>query len=457
MVYKISQYNDCKIAIIGIGYVGLPLAIEFSKTKLNKNNNQKINHEVIGFDINHVRVKELNDGFDRTNETNPKDLLAKNCLKFTNVVEELDDADVFIITVPTPIDENKLPDLKPLKNACKIVGNSLLRKKQNVVNENFYSPIVIFESTVFPGATEEICVPLIEEYSGLKYNSSSTNLTFFCGYSPERINPGDKTKRLKDIVKITSGSNQIIADWVDNFYNLIIEAGTYKAKSISVAEAAKVIENTQRDLNIALVNELSIIFKKINLDTNDVLDAACSKWNFQDFRPGLVGGHCIGVDPYYLTYKSNQLGYNPKVVLAGRRINDNMSNWIVDEVINELGNKAIKISEASFLILGLSFKENCPDIRNTKIIEIARILKKYSNEIDIVDPWVYKEDAKKTYGIDISSEISLDKKYNVIILAVPHHQFVELERDNWSNLLTDKGFIFDIKGALPRDINAIRL
>ena len=457
MVYKISQYTNCKVAIIGIGYVGLPLAIEFSKLKLNKNNNQKINHEVIGFDIDHKRVKELNDGFDRTNEINTKDLLSNNSLKFTNEVEELNDSDVYIITVPTPIDDKKLPDLKPLKNACILVGNSLLRKKQNTGHENFNSPIIIFESTVFPGATEEICVPIIEEYSGLKYNSNATNLTFFCGYSPERINPGDKTKRLKDIVKITSGCNQIIADWVDNFYNLIIDSGTHKAKSIIVAEAAKVIENTQRDLNIALVNELSIIFKKMNIDTNDVLDAACSKWNFQNFRPGLVGGHCIGVDPYYLTFKSNELGYEPKVVLAGRRINDKMSEWIVDQVIFEMEKKVMKISEASFLILGLSFKENCPDIRNTKIIDIARILKKYSNEIDIVDPWVYKEEAKKTYGIDIKNEISLDKKYNVVILAVAHNQFVELDKEDWNNLLADEGFIFDIKGALPREFNAIRL
>lgn len=386
-----------KIAIIGLGYVGLPLAVEFGKRRVT-----------IGFDINADRIIELEAGHDSTRETTPEDLAEAKHLRFVSDPAEIGDCTVYIVTVPTPIDAHKRPDLTPLIKASETVGRVLKK-----------GDIVIYESTVYPGATEEDCVPVLERVSGLTFNSD-----FFCGYSPERINPGDKEHRLPNIKKVTSGSTPEIAEKVDALYAEIITAGTYKAESIKVAEAAKVIENTQRDLNIALVNELAIIFNKMGIDTQAVLEAAGTKWNFLPFRPGLVGGHCIGVDPYYLTHKAEALGYHPQVILAGRRINDGMGAYVASQLIKVMLKRRIQVDGARLLILGLAFKENCPDLRNTRVVDVVAELRDYGVQVDVHDPWVDPAEAKHEYLLDLVTTPELHA-YNGVVLAVAHDSYRE--------------------------------
>lgn len=420
--------NNKKIAVIGLGYVGLPLAVEFGK---------KI--QVIGFDINQSRIDELKKGFDRTMEVEASEFPKATMLQFSSQLDELKNCNIFIVTVPTPVDKNNRPDLTPLKKASETVGKVL--KKND---------IVIYESTVYPGATEDDCVPVLEKFSGLKYNSD-----FFCGYSPERINPGDKVHTVTKIRKITSGSTPEIAEVVDQLYNLVIEAGTYKASSIKVAEAAKVIENSQRDINIAFVNELALIFNKMGIDTHEVLKAAGTKWNFLPFKPGLVGGHCIGVDPYYLTFKAEEIGYHPEIILAGRRLNDNMGNYISHEIVKCMIKKKIPVSGSQVLILGITFKENCPDVRNTRVTDIIKELKDFECNIDIFDPWADKAEVKHEYGFDImNTEKELTKKYDVLISAVAHDAFQQMDL---LKLLQSKHVIYDVKGVLDPSIITKRL
>ena len=456
MDYKLPSIFDCTIAIIGLGYVGLPLALEFSNKKFCIKTNKKINRKVIGFDINEKRIGELLNGYDRTNEVTKELLNDIENIVFTNDKSLLNEADIFIVTVPTPINESKIPDLNPLKGASKTVGEAL---KLRVLNQNSSTlkscPIVIYESTVFPGATEEVCVPIIEKESELIFNNSNREECFYCGYSPERINPGDRNRKLKDIVKVTSGSNAEVAEFINNLYGSIIDAGTFPAASIKVAEAAKVIENTQRDLNIALINELSIICHKVGIDTLDVLNAAGTKWNFLNFTPGLVGGHCIGVDPYYLTFKSEQLGYSPQIVLAGRRLNDSISSWIIQRLIKRMANDGLKIKDSRLLLLGLSFKENCPDLRNTKVIDLIKELNNYGINPTIVDPWVDEEEAELSYGIKVIKDIP-NEEFEVIILAVAHNQFNKYKTSHWRKILKEKHIIFDLKGIIPRELNPMR-
>ena len=389
---------DNKIAIIGLGYVGLPLAIEFGKV-----------FETIGFDVNELRIKELLTGKDSTLETTPTELKEAQLLNFTSDPEGIQNSNIFIITVPTPIDEYKKPDLRPLENASKTIAKFL--KKDD---------IVIYESTVYPGATEEICVPILEQFSGLEFNKD-----FFCGYSPERINPGDKTHRLTMIKKVTSGSTQETAEKVDNLYKKIINAGTHRAESIKISEAAKVIENTQRDVNIALINELAVIFNKLGIDTQSVLDAAGTKWNFIPFVPGLVGGHCIGVDPYYLTHKAITVGYQPEMILSGRRINDSMGSYIADQVAKLMIKKRIHLVDANILIMGLTFKENSPDLRNTGVANLVTAFQDYDCNVDVYDPWVDKIEAKQECGIEPITQ-PVQGKYDAILLAVAHDEFKNL-------------------------------
>ncbi len=416
------SFEDIKIAIIGLGYVGLPLAVEFGKK-----------FPTIGFDIETSRVLELQSGKDHTLEVDEVDLQAvKNNLQYTSELDDLSEANVYIVTVPTPIDEHKQPNLAPLINASKMLGN--------VVS---VGDVVIYESTVFPGATEEVCVPEIERVSGLTFNHD-----FYAGYSPERINPGDKEHRVTSIIKVTSGSTESVAEFVDSLYKEIVTVGTHKAPSIKVAEAAKVIENTQRDLNIALVNELAIIFNKMSIDTEAVLEAAGTKWNFLPFRPGLVGGHCIGVDPYYLTHKAQSIGYNPDVIMAGRRINDQMGIYMVSQLIKGMLNKRIHVDGAKILIMGLTFKENCPDLRNTRVVDIVNELRDYNIKADVHDPWVSKKDAKDEYQIDLVDKPKLGY-YDAIVLAVAHDEFRELGADairqygNSSHILYDLKYLFN--------------
>ena len=409
-----------KIGLIGLGYVGLPLAVEFGKKM-----------RTIGFDINQDRIEELLLGKDHTLEVDSEELYKAHHLSFTSDSQDIKDCNIYIVTVPTPIDEKKKPNFDAIEKSTKIVGSVLS------VND-----IVIYESTVYPGATEELCVPLLEENSGLIYNKD-----FFCGYSPERINPGDKEHRLTNIKKITSGSNAEIAQVVDNLYKSIIKAGTYKTSSIKVAEAAKVIENTQRDVNIALINELSLIFDKLDVDTEEVLIAAGTKWNFLPFRPGLVGGHCIGVDPYYLTHKAIEVGYYPKVILSGRELNDNMGANVVDRVIKLMKRKKITIADSNILIMGLSFKENCPDIRNTKVVDLIRGLEKYRCNVEVYDPWVDKKQAEVEYKI-IPIEAPKNNYYDSILLAVAHNDFKKLSVDEINDYGKNNYVLFDIKYLL---------
>lgn len=411
------RLEDCKIAVIGLGYVGLPLALEFSKK-----------YKVVGFDINNQRVGNLLQLIDNTNEVELEELniaLAGEKLIITSDINLIRDCTVYIVTVPTPIDKFKSPDLSPLLNASKMLGGILNK-----------GDIVIYESTVYPGCTEEDCVPVLEKYSGLKFNTD-----FYCGYSPERINPGDKVNTLTKIKKVTSGSTPEIAELVDSLYSSIITAGTHKAPSIKVAEASKAIENAQRDVNISFVNELALIFDKMGIDTNDVLEAAGTKWNFLQYKPGLVGGHCIGVDPYYLAHKAKQLGYHPEVILSGRKVNDNMGHFIATKVIKLMINNGITIKGSKALILGITFKENCPDIRNTKVVDIYMELKSYGIDVEVYDPNANKYEVNEELGIDL---IDKPSKYDSIILAVSHAQFVEMELDLVKS--TSSSIVYDIKG-----------
>ncbi|HMV10154.1 MAG TPA: nucleotide sugar dehydrogenase [Cyclobacteriaceae bacterium] len=414
-----------KIGIIGLGYVGLPLAVEFGKVI-----------DVIGFDINTERIEELKKGFDRTREVEASDLAAAKKLSYSSSLNDLKAANYYIVTVPTPVDEYKKPDLTPILSASKTVG-SVLKK----------GDIVIYESTVYPGCTEEDCVPILEKISGLKFN-----VDFFCGYSPERINPGDKLHRVTTIKKITSGSTPEVADKVDALYRKIVTAGTHKASSIKVAEAAKVIENAQRDINIAFVNELALIFDRMNIDTQQVLEAAGTKWNFLPFKPGLVGGHCIGVDPYYLTHKAESVGYRPEVIIAGRRINDNMGAHIASRVIKLMAQHDQPISKANILVLGITFKENCPDIRNSKVVDVIHELQSYGTLVDVYDPQADASEVEHEYKLKLVTK--LDKKYNAIVLAVSHDDFKTLD---WNKIRNEKTVVYDVKGFLDKSIVTARL
>lgn len=417
------------ISIIGLGYVGLPLAVAFAKK-----------YKVIGFDINKKRIEELKKGYDRTREVSEKELKSVN-IKYTSDINDLKEANIHIITVPTPIDKHKNPDLRPLIEATKSVA-SILKK----------GDIVIYESTVFPGCTEEVCVPILEQVSGLVFNKD-----FFVGYSPERINPGDKKHTLTNIVKITSGSTKEIAKKIDKLYASIIEAGTYLAPSIKVAEAAKVIENAQRDINIAFVNELALIFDRLNIDTLEVLKAAGTKWNFIPFKPGLVGGHCIGVDPYYLAYKAKEVGYHPEVILAGRRINDYMGIFVANKVIKLMIKKSHVINKSKVLVLGITFKENCPDVRNSKVVDVINELKEFGCKVDVYDPVADKEEVKKEYNIDLLDKVDF-KNYDAIILAVAHDEFKKLEPQIKKAKEENKSLvIYDVKGLLDKSLVDARL
>ena len=418
-----------KLAIIGLGYVGLPLAVEFGKKR-----------PVVGFDINQKRIDDLKAGHDATLETEPEELQAANHLCFSTAMEDLRACNCFIVTVPTPIDAHKQPDLTPLIRASESVGKVLKA-----------GDIVIYESTVYPGCTEEDCVPVLEKFSGLRFNQD-----FFCGYSPERINPGDKEHRVTTIKKVTSGSTPEIADLVDALYNQIISAGTHKAPSIMVAEAAKVIENTQRDLNIALINELAVIFNKMGIDTEAVLQAAGSKWNFLPFRPGLVGGHCIGVDPYYLTHKAQSLGYHPEIILAGRRLNDGMGAYAVGQLVKAMTKRRLHVDGARILVMGLAFKENCPDIRNTRVVDIVAELQDYNCKVDVFDPWVSAAEALHEYGITPVDQPA-KATYDAIIVAVAHRQFRELGADAIRAFGTSGHVLYDMKYLFPVQASDLRL
>ncbi len=419
-----NALSDVKLCIVGLGYVGLPLAVEFARK-----------YKTIGFDLNINRVNELRHGSDSTLEVSGDELREVSQLEFTTDINEVAFCNVFIVAVPTPIDAAKRPDFKPLEGASRTVAKVL--KKGDVV---------VFESTVYPGATEEVCVPLLEKGSGLKYN-----VDFFCGYSPERINPGDKLHRLPLIVKITSGSTPETALFVDSLYKTIITAGTFPASSIKVAEAAKVIENTQRDVNIALINELALIFEKLDINTREVLAAAGTKWNFLPFFPGLVGGHCIGVDPYYLTHKAQEVGYHPNMILAGRRLNDNMGHYIASTVIKKMVKKGINTANSRVLIMGLTFKENCPDLRNTKVTDIIAEFDEYGISVDVYDPWVLSEDAFREYKIRLVDNLQEDT-YSGIVIAVAHKQFAEMTISQLRRLCKDQSVIYDVKSLFPRDL-----
>ncbi len=417
------QMKDVRLAVIGLGYVGLPLLIEFAKK-----------FPATGYDIHQQRIDELTRGLDVTNEMTPEELMAATNARYSSDLAALRDANVYIVTVPTPIDQQKRPDFGPLEKASTAVGGVL---KQG--------DVVIYESTVYPGATEEVCVPILEKVSGLRFNKD-----FFVGYSPERINSGDKLHRLPTIVKVTSGSTPETAEFVDALYRQIISAGTHKASSLKVAEAAKVIENTQRDLNIALINELCIIFEKIGIDTEEVLKAAGTKWNFLNFRPGLVGGHCISVDPYYLTHKAQQIGYHPDVILAGRKINDNMGYYIAERVIKLLTRKRIHVVDSRILVLGFAFKENCPDLRNTRVIDVVAGLQEFNARVDIHDPWVSPAEARHEYGIDLVKDI-VPGTYDAVIVAVAHESFKQGGIAAVRSYCKPGGLIFDVKYILPQD------
>ena len=424
-----KNINNLKIAVIGLGYVGLPLAVEFGKQ-----------HSVVGFDINAARIAALNSGTDHTLEVSDVELAQAIHLRYSSNINELKDCNFFIVTVPTPIDNSKQPDLTPLIKASKAIAG-LLKKDD----------IVVYESTVYPGATEEVCIPVLEKVSGLTFNQD-----FYAGYSPERINPGDKEHRVTNILKVTAGSTPEVADFIDEVYNLIITAGTHKAASIKVAEAAKVIENTQRDVNIALINELAVIFNKMGIDTEAVLKAAGTKWNFLPFRPGLVGGHCIGVDPYYLTHKAQAIGHNPEIILAGRRLNDSMGEYVVTQLVKIMIKKRIQVEGAKVLILGLSFKENCPDVRNTKVIDIVHELEEYNIEVDVYDPWIDRAEAESEYQIT-PVEQPITNGYDGIILAVAHSEFVDMGAEHIRSFGKADHVLYDLKYVFAKEDTDIRL
>jgi len=415
--------NKLRIGVVGLGYVGLPLAVEFAKK-----------YPTVGFDINSARIADLEKGVDATLECSAEELAEAKHIRFTSNAAELGECNFYIVTVPTPIGDSNRPLLTPLKSASRLLGR--------VIKDG---DVVVYESTVYPGATEEFCVPFLEQESGLKLNEN-----FFLGYSPERINPGDREPRLPSILKVTSGSTPEAADYVDSVYASIITAGTHKASSIKVAEAAKVIENTQRDVNIALVNELAMIFDRVGIDTEEVLQAAGTKWNFLPFRPGLVGGHCIGVDPYYLTYKAQQLGYHPQMILAGRRINDNMSLFIVSQVIKLMLAKGIQPAASKALILGLAFKENCPDVRNTKVVDIVNEISTYGTKVDVFDPWCDPEEAQREYGLSLVTEPQ-QGEYDVVIIAVAHNEFRALGERGIRAFGKETSVVYDIKYVLPAE------
>ena len=421
--------TDKKLAIIGLGYVGLPLAVEFGKK-----------YQTIGFDINQARITELNSGTDSTLEVSEAELAEITNLTFSCNIDDLKNANIYIVTVPTPIDEHKQPDLTPLIKASEMLGKVVCK-----------GDIIIYESTVYPGATEEECIPMVEKSSGMTFNQD-----FFAGYSPERINPGDKEHRVTNILKVTSGSTPEIAETIDQLYKSIIIAGTYKASSIKVAEAAKVIENTQRDVNIALINELSIIFNKLHIDTLEVLEAAGTKWNFLPFRPGLVGGHCIGVDPYYLTHKAQSVGYHPEMILAGRRLNDGMGAYVVSQLVKNMLKKQIQVDGANVLVMGLTFKENCPDLRNTKVTDIISELKEYNINVDITDPWCSSAEAEHEYGLSLTQNPE-QGKYDAIILAVAHNEFKKLGVESIRKLGKESHVLYDLKYLLPKNSVDMRL
>ena len=415
--------RNLRIGVVGLGYVGLPLAVEFGKR-----------FRTTGYDLKAARVADLSAGRDSTLEVTKDELKAANRLEFTSTLTDLKACRVYIVTVPTPIDKYNRPDLSPLEKASAALG-SILKK----------GDVVIYESTVYPGCTEEICVPLLEKHSGLKFNRD-----FFCGYSPERINPGDKQHRLPSIRKVTSGSTPDVATFVDSLYAAIITAGTYKASSIKVAEAAKVIENTQRDINIALINELALIFNRLNIDTEEVLLAAGTKWNFLPFRPGLVGGHCIGVDPYYLTHKAQEVGYHPEIILAGRRLNDNMAAYVTSEILKLMANKRLRIKDSRVLVMGLAFKENCPDLRNSKVIDVIRELRDYNAQVDVYDPWIDRKEALHEYGVKPLAALG-KTRYDAVIMAVGHKQFKDMGVKAVRKLLKPAGVLYDIKHIFRRD------
>lgn len=425
----IPTLDNIKIAIIGLGYVGLPLAVEFGKK-----------YPTLGFDINQKRVEELKQGHDFTLEVSTEELADSPYISYSNEIESLKSSNIYIVTVPTPIDKHKQPDLTPLIKASQMLAKVMDK-----------GDVVIYESTVYPGATEEVCIPEIEKNSCLVFNQD-----FFAGYSPERINPGDKEHRVTNILKVTSGSTPEIADFVDSIYSSIITAGTYKASSIQVAEAAKVIENTQRDLNIALINELAVIFNKLNIDTEEVLKAAGTKWNFLPFRPGLVGGHCIGVDPYYLTHKAQAIGYNPEVILAGRRINDSMGEYVVSQLVKTMLKANLPVNGANVLVMGLTFKENCPDVRNTKVVDILSELAEFDINVDVFDPWVNPEEAKHEYGVELI-ESPKTGYYDAVIFAVAHKQFKVMTSDEIKSLMKPEHIIYDLKYMLDPALADIRL
>ena len=419
---KTSRKRSFRIGVVGLGYVGLPLAVEFGKY-----------FPTVGFDINERRIAELQAGKDSTLEVSKEELKGAAQLEYSASLAALKRCTFYIVTVPTPIDQYKRPDLTPLVKASETLGKVLKR-----------GDIVVYESTVYPGCTEEVCVPVLEKFSGLKFNQD-----FFCGYSPERINPGDKQHRLPSIKKVTSGSTPEIAEVVDALYATIITAGTHKASSIKVAEAAKVIENTQRDVNIALINELSLIFNRLGVDTEEVLQAAETKWNFVKFRPGLVGGHCIGVDPYYLTHKAQEIGYHPEMILAGRRLNDNMPLYVAGEVIKLMTRKRIHVDGSRVLVLGLTFKENCPDVRNTKVVDVVRELERYGANVDVVDPWANAAEAQHEYGLKPAKTVRKGAKYDAVVLAVAHNEFKELGAAALRKLGKKNHVLYDIKHLLP--------
>ena len=418
-----------KIGIVGLGYVGLPLAVQFGKQ-----------YQTVGYDLNEHRIAELQSGKDSTLEVDAEEMAESHQLEFSSDSKALASCNVYIVTVPTPIDGHKRPDLRPLESASKTIGGLLKA-----------GDYVIYESTVYPGATEEVCAPILSAESGLTLNTD-----YFLGYSPERINPGDKEHTVTSILKVTSGSTPEAADFVDDLYKSIIRAGTYKASSIRVAEAAKVIENTQRDVNIALINELALLFDKLGIDTLEVLEAAGTKWNFLPFRPGLVGGHCIGVDPYYLTHKAQQIGHHSEMILAGRRINDEMGAHVAERVVKLLTRRRVHVAGANILILGLAFKENCPDLRNSKIVDVVSELKSYNANVEVYDPWVDSDEAQREYGIELINGLE-QKRYAAVILGVAHDQFKEMGAEGIRELCVDSGVVFDVKCVLPKELVDERL
>mgnify|MGYP001296888858 CR=1 FL=1 len=446
----LSNPDNCSVCVVGLGYVGLPLTIAIANCKKSLKTSNLIKREVVGYDTNPKRINDLNNYYDNTLEIKSEVLKNTKNLRFTSESHYLSEFDIYIIALPTPIDKNKNPDLSFLINASRTIGKAL-RKRSSKIN-----PIIVFESTVYPGSTEDKLVPIIETESGIKHNELNSPKTFFSGYSPERINPGDKSNNIRNIVKLVSGCNKKVTNLLDEFYGSFIKAGTHKTSTIKVAETAKIIENTQRDINIALVNELAMICHKLNIDTLDVLEAASTKWNFHNYKPGLVGGHCISVDPYYLTYLSKKLGYTPQVVLAGRRINDGMSKWIVERIILEMVKRNITLEKSYILVLGITFKENCPDMRNSKVIEIINQLKEYGIGVKIVDPIANIETAKREYDVSVSREIN-PLNYSAVIVAVSHNEFIDYGLNFWQAIIDKNTVCFDIKGILPRELDAIRI